>query len=53
MRRLLAALALFAACPAQADPREMVAAAHPLAVEAGLTVLRKGGTATAKPASRK
>ena len=46
MRRLLAAtLLLFAACPAQAAPQSMVAAANPLAVEAGVDVLRRGGTA--------
>jgi gamma-glutamyltranspeptidase / glutathione hydrolase len=42
---LLVAVALFGAGTAQAAPREMVAAAHPLAVEAGLTALRNGGTA--------
>ena len=49
LRRLLAALAvLLAVCRAQAGlaaPQTMVAAAHPLAVEAGLDVLRRGGTA--------
>ena len=49
VRRLLGvALLLLAACrvPAvQAAPQSMVAAAHPLAVEAGLEVLRRGGTA--------
>ena len=30
---------------AQAEPQQMVAAAHPLAVEAGLDVLRRGGSA--------
>jgi gamma-glutamyltranspeptidase/glutathione hydrolase len=30
---------------ARAEPQQMVAAAHPLAVEAGLEVLRRGGTA--------
>jgi len=44
-RLLLVALALFGAGPAQAQPREMVASAHPLATEAGLTALRNGGTA--------
>jgi gamma-glutamyltranspeptidase / glutathione hydrolase len=44
-RRLLLGLALVAACQAHAEPREMVAAAHPLAVTAGLTALRNGGTA--------
>lgn len=29
----------------QAEPRQMVAAAHPLAVEAGLDVLKRGGSA--------
>ena len=42
---LLVALALFGAGPAQAQSRAMVAAAHPLAVEAGLTALRNGGSA--------
>lgn len=49
MRRLLGlALLLVAACrvpTVQAAPRSMVAAAHPLAVEAGLEMLRRGGTA--------
>ena len=49
LRRLLAALAvLLAVCRAQAGlaaPQAMVAAAHPLAVEAGLEVLRRGGSA--------
>lgn len=49
MRRLLGvALLLVAACrapTAEAAPQSMVAAAHPLAVEAGLEVLRRGGTA--------
>ena len=49
MRRLLgAALLLVAACrvpSVQAAPQSMVAAAHPLAVEAGLEILRRGGTA--------
>ena len=49
VRRLLGvALLLVAACgtpAAQAAPQSMVAAAHPLAVEAGLEVLRRGGTA--------
>lgn len=48
-RRLLGvALLLVAACrvpSAQAAPPSMVAAAHPLAVEAGLEMLRRGGTA--------
>ncbi|MBI3198419.1 MAG: gamma-glutamyltransferase [Rhodospirillales bacterium] len=47
--RLLAILAvLLAACRVQvglAAPQAMVAAAHPLAVEAGLEVLRRGGSA--------
>lgn len=46
---LAAALALLPAGlappPAEAAPRSMVAAAHPLAVEAGLEMLRRGGTA--------
>jgi gamma-glutamyltranspeptidase/glutathione hydrolase len=48
-RVLLVALALFGPLvgtdPAQAEPHEMVASAHPLATEAGLTVLRNGGSA--------
>ncbi|HZP99181.1 MAG TPA: gamma-glutamyltransferase [Reyranella sp.] len=44
-KRLLCVVGLFVACAARAEPREMVAAAHPLAVEAGLAVLEKGGTA--------
>jgi gamma-glutamyltranspeptidase/glutathione hydrolase len=45
--RLVLACALLAGAtaPARADPDEMVAAAHPLAVEAGLSVLRGGGSA--------
>jgi gamma-glutamyltranspeptidase/glutathione hydrolase len=42
-------LAVWAACvlawPVSAQPKAMVAAAHPLAVEAGLETLRQGGTA--------
>ena len=49
VRRLLGvALLLVAAChvpSVQAAPQSMVAAAHPLAVEAGLEILRRGGTA--------
>ena len=47
LRRLLClALALLGFCPAgHAAPQAMVAAAHPLAVEAGLDVLRRGGSA--------
>ncbi len=49
LRRLFGvALLLFAAArvPAvQAAPQSMVAAAHPLAVEAGVEILRRGGTA--------
>jgi gamma-glutamyltranspeptidase/glutathione hydrolase len=49
VRRLLGvALLLVAACrvpSVQAAPQSMVAAAHPLAVEAGLEMLRRGGTA--------
>ncbi|MBS0547192.1 MAG: gamma-glutamyltransferase [Proteobacteria bacterium] len=46
MRPLLVAVALLAgAGAARAEPRQMVAAAHPLAVEAGLEVLARGGTA--------
>jgi gamma-glutamyltranspeptidase/glutathione hydrolase len=44
MRRLLA-LALLLPAIARAEPQQMVAAAHPLAVEAGLDVLRRGGSA--------
>jgi gamma-glutamyltranspeptidase/glutathione hydrolase len=43
--RLLLAFVLLCAEQAKADPRDMVAAAHPLAVEAGLSVLRDGGSA--------
>jgi gamma-glutamyltranspeptidase/glutathione hydrolase len=49
IRRLLAAVVLLVAAwrvPAGlAAPQAMVAAAHPLAVEAGLEMLRRGGTA--------
>ncbi|MGD9883885.1 MAG: gamma-glutamyltransferase [Reyranella sp.] len=49
IRRLLAAVVLLVAVwrvPAGlAAPQAMVAAAHPLAVEAGLEMLRRGGTA--------
>ena len=49
LRRLLVVVAvLLAVCRVQvsvAAPQTMVAAAHPLAVEAGLDVLRRGGTA--------
>jgi gamma-glutamyltranspeptidase/glutathione hydrolase len=49
VRRLIGvALLLVAAArvqAAQAAPQSMVAAAHPLAVEAGLEMLRRGGTA--------
>ena len=48
MRRWLArslALLLCRAAGARAEPQQMVAAAHPLAVEAGLDVLKRGGTA--------
>jgi gamma-glutamyltranspeptidase/glutathione hydrolase len=49
VRRLLGvALLLVAACrvsSVQAAPPSMVAAAHPMAVEAGLEMLRRGGTA--------
>jgi len=45
MRRLLVLVALLLPAAARAEPHEMVAAAHPLAVEAGLDVLRHGGTA--------
>src|SRR6516165_8069040 len=44
-RFLLALVALFGAAGAEAAPRDMVASAHPLATEAGLTVLRNGGSA--------
>ena len=47
-RQLGVALLLVAACrvaSVQAAPQSMVAAAHPLAVEAGLEILRRGGTA--------
>jgi gamma-glutamyltranspeptidase/glutathione hydrolase len=49
LSRLIAATAvLLAVCRAQASlaaPQTMVAAAHPLAVEAGLEMLRRGGSA--------
>jgi len=45
MRRLLALVALLLPAAAQAEPQQMVAAAHPLAVDAGLDVLRRGGSA--------
>ena len=48
-RLLFVALVLFGPLagtgPAQAQSRQMVASAHPLATEAGLAVLRKGGSA--------
>ncbi|WP_164868006.1 gamma-glutamyltransferase family protein [Rhodovarius crocodyli] len=44
--RWLIVLALSAALPAHAEPaRRMVATAHPLASQAGLDMLRRGGTA--------
>jgi gamma-glutamyltranspeptidase/glutathione hydrolase len=45
MRRWLALVALLLPAAAQAEPQQMVAAAHPMAVEAGLDVLKRGGTA--------
>jgi gamma-glutamyltranspeptidase/glutathione hydrolase len=49
MRRLLALVLLLPILAGQeaarAEPQAMVAAAHPLAVEAGLDVLRQGGSA--------
>jgi gamma-glutamyltranspeptidase/glutathione hydrolase len=45
MKRLLVLVALLLPAAARAEPHEMVAAAHPLAVEAGLDVLRRGGSA--------
>ena len=50
MRRLLALVALLlpismGGAAAHAEPQQMVAAAHPLAVEAGLDVLKRGGSA--------
>jgi gamma-glutamyltranspeptidase / glutathione hydrolase len=49
MRRLLALALLLPVLgghgEARAEPQQMVAAAHPLAVEAGLDVLRRGGSA--------
>ncbi|MFI5000949.1 MAG: gamma-glutamyltransferase [Reyranellales bacterium] len=47
-RLLVVALALLGACKDQAalaEPQIMVAAAHPLAVDAGLDALRRGGSA--------
>jgi gamma-glutamyltranspeptidase/glutathione hydrolase len=47
VRRLLAVALLIAGVSnAHAEPQQMVAAAHPLAVEAGLEVLARGGSAT-------
>jgi gamma-glutamyltranspeptidase/glutathione hydrolase len=46
VRRLLAVFLLIAgAAGARAEPQQMVAAAHPLAVQAGLEVLGRGGSA--------
>jgi gamma-glutamyltranspeptidase/glutathione hydrolase len=46
VKRLLAVALLFAgAGSAHAEPQQMVAAAHPLAVDAGLEVLARGGSA--------
>src|SRR6185437_1657105 len=45
MKRLLVLVALLLPAATRAEPHEMVAAAHPLGVEAGLEVLRRGGTA--------
>jgi gamma-glutamyltranspeptidase/glutathione hydrolase len=46
LRRILVVVALLGLGPTvQAAPKTMVAAAHPLAVEAGLEMLRMGGTA--------
>jgi len=45
MRRWLALVALLLPAAAQAEPQQMVAAAHPMAVEAGLDVLKLGGSA--------
>jgi len=45
LRGLLALLLALWAGPLSAEPRQMVAAAHPLAVDAGLKVLEAGGTA--------
>lgn len=47
MRRLLILLLLLLATPAQAEParRHMIVAPHPLAAEAGLAMLREGGSA--------
>jgi gamma-glutamyltranspeptidase/glutathione hydrolase len=45
MKRLLVLVALLLPAAARAEPHEMVAAAHPLGVEAGLDVLRHGGSA--------
>ena len=46
MKRLLAvALLIAGAGSAEAEPQQMVAAAHPLAVDAGLEVLARGGSA--------
>jgi gamma-glutamyltranspeptidase / glutathione hydrolase len=46
VRRLLAAALLIASVGSvRAEPQQMVAAAHPLAVDAGLEVLARGGSA--------
>jgi gamma-glutamyltranspeptidase/glutathione hydrolase len=45
MNRLLVLVALLLPAAARAEPHEIVAAAHPLGVEAGLDVLRRGGSA--------
>jgi gamma-glutamyltranspeptidase/glutathione hydrolase len=45
MRHLLAIAILLAVAGPAAAQRQMVAAAHPLAAEAGLSILRQGGTA--------
>ncbi len=44
-RGLITAAVMIAAVPASAAERQMVAAAHPLAAEAGIEVLRAGGNA--------
>jgi gamma-glutamyltranspeptidase/glutathione hydrolase len=45
MRHLLAVAAFVAFATPAASQRQMVAAAHPLAAEAGMAMLRQGGTA--------
>ena len=52
MRRLLALVAFLLPAAAQAEPQQMVAAAHPMAVEAGLEILKRGERKPARHARR-